>query len=596
MEDQQRLPMELYVARLPPTWDEAELRSVHSKAGGDDDSLQRIRWLPAKFGEKRSVILHFCTHSAAGTSLNVLEGRNVRVGGAEWTLTASFAQPLRWQRNGGAAWNDGQTTGDAWKDPFGGGGGDANAVAVDCGMRVRNRRTWRAGEVLRVCVGGDAQWMQVRFDDGEQALKEISHFEMEAGGLPLAAAAAIDRGASKQPVVPKVGIRVRNWQTWRPGVITAVYPGTGRIRVLFDEGDEGQLEASRFETEAGGSPIESPQYAVTPQDRPRSGMEQLAPALRGRPGPRRGGGRSAAGDSSGSPWQSWQHQQQQQQQQQPSNLYIADAPAAWRDEDLKGAHPMPASIAGIKWLPRRQGAPQSQACCAVIIRHTSHAAAAAALEALRAGIETPTGHRGLEVRYADPPRKLRGDTDLGQEAPFKDRRRHSTAESTTATAATMASAGAGPPPVFKFKRLSREDEDSTYTVHIGDTSDPNFCTESTLLRGLCEALIGADGKAASVQVDVVEKTPVGAPILRITRTRDGQTEVIASSEEPGRSFGPAEIAARLRMRLAAQEQASPKVSEPPAAAAVAPAAPVAGKASWVGTAMETAGPQAAVAG
>ncbi|CAK0891097.1 unnamed protein product [Prorocentrum cordatum] len=187
---------------------------------------------------------------------------------------------------GAAGWSDGAAS---WAEWGGQGGGASEGWAATASqqeaavpeLRVRHRRTWKAGVVVRA-EGILPGTVRVRLDGGEEADHPVDLFEVEQSGRPL--------GPPLQsvPAPAEPGVRVRNMKTrtGRIGVVCDPAPdswvGDGYFAVRFEDGDTAVRQLEMFRTLDGRRLVERPAAHLPRSDSTGSAIPQVGLPVRNR--------------------------------------------------------------------------------------------------------------------------------------------------------------------------------------------------------------------------------------------------------------------------------------------------------------------------
>eukprot|EP00931_Biecheleriopsis_adriatica_P020098 TRINITY_DN1351_c0_g1_i1.p1 TRINITY_DN1351_c0_g1~~TRINITY_DN1351_c0_g1_i1.p1 ORF type:complete len:601 (+),score=126.93 TRINITY_DN1351_c0_g1_i1:87-1805(+) len=310
----------LYFASLPNNWDDNEIKAFHQDIGCNAADIIGCKLLPRRQGlNSRAAIVRYASHAAAAHALQLCRGINQ---GTSGSMEVRFAEERQDKagKGGGKSFEQGKS----------GSRGKDGSVPVTVGLRVRNRGNGQTGQVV-ACCGRTPGTFRVLFDNGQEWEWEVQRFESESG-WPL-----LDMEATPATI----GMRVRCWMDGRTGTIAYIHNDwPQRIWVHFDDGGEGEKDATWFVSEEGSIPVGP---GLSPSEWKQSGgkasWEYSQGSSKGSGGYGKGGKSSAQDygwaegweESNGKGRSSWHWQD-------PGHSNARWQDAWWEEEDYGKAH------------------------------------------------------------------------------------------------------------------------------------------------------------------------------------------------------------------------------------------------------------------
>lgn len=222
---------DLYFASLPLNWDQEEIKAFHQDLQADVSDIVAVKPLqPKRPGvNSRAAIVRYSSHAAALTALKLIQG-----GGSQLEVRFAEEKEKAPGKGNGKAWQ--ASTGHSHQE---------SGVPVKVGLRVRNSGNGQTGRVV-ACRGRTPGTFRVLFDNGQEWEWEVKRFQTE-DGWPL---------LDKEMIPATVGMRVRCWMDGRCGKIAYIHnEWPQRVWVVFDDGDEGEKDATWFVSEVGCEPV-----------------------------------------------------------------------------------------------------------------------------------------------------------------------------------------------------------------------------------------------------------------------------------------------------------------------------------------------------
>lgn len=215
---------DLYFPSLPLNWDQEEIKAFHHDCGAEAGDIVNVKLLqPKRPGvNSRAAIVRYLSFAAAAKAMKLIQGSGNQ-------LEVRFADEKEKGTGKGAS-------GKSYQD---------GGVAVRVGLRVRNSGNGQTGRVV-ACRGRTPGTFRVLFDNGQEWEWEVKRFESEEG-WPL---------VDSEMIPATVGMRVRCWMDGRCGRIAYIHNDwTQRVWVAFDDGEEGERDATWFVSENGCEPV-----------------------------------------------------------------------------------------------------------------------------------------------------------------------------------------------------------------------------------------------------------------------------------------------------------------------------------------------------